>query len=145
MIKTIRARFLVAVHLFFFREDQILLLRRFNTGFRDGEYSVPAGHLEGGETVKEAGIREGEEEVGVRIESENLIFSSVMRRIEDDERVDFFFTVNQWEGELFNAEPEKCDDLRWVDVNALPVNIIPYVKRALMNHHKGIRFDEYKL
>ena len=53
-----RARFPATVHLFFFRENQILLLRRFNTGFRDGEYSVPAGHLDGGETVMQAGIRE---------------------------------------------------------------------------------------
>lgn len=140
-----RARFLVAVHLFFFRGDQVLLSRRFNTGFRDGEYSVPAGHLEGGETVMEAASREGEEEAGVKIQINDMTFSSVMHRIEIDERVDFFFTVNQWEGEPFNAEPEKCDDLRWVDVNALPANTVPYVRQALANHRKGIRFDEYKL
>ncbi len=50
-----RARFPVTVHLLFFRDDKILLIRRFKTGFRDGEYSVPAGHLDGGETVIAAG------------------------------------------------------------------------------------------
>lgn len=140
-----RVRFPVTVHLFFFREDQVLLLRRFNTGFRDGEYSVPAGHLEGGETVMEAAAREGEEEAGVKIQLSDMTFSTVMHRIEDDERVDFFVVVNQWEGEPFNAEPDKCDELRWVDVNALPMNIIPYVKQALANHQRGIPFDEYKL
>ena len=49
---TPRARFPATVHLFFFRADKILLLRRFKTGYRDGEYSVPAGHLEGNETVQ---------------------------------------------------------------------------------------------
>ncbi len=140
-----RARFPVTVHLFFFREDQILLLRRFNTGFRDGEYSVPAGHLEGGETVMEAAAREGAEEAGVRIQLSGMTFSTVMHRIEDEERVDFFVVVDQWEGEPFNAEPDKCDDLRWVNVDALPINTVPYVRQALANHRNGVPFDEYKL
>ena len=139
-----RARFPVTVHLFFFREHQILLLRRFNTGFRDGEYSIPAGHLDGGETVMQAAIREAEEEVGVKIQLDDVDFSSVMHRIEDDERVDFFVQVHKWHGEPFNAEPDKCDDLRWVAINTLPANIIPYVKQALMNHLNNVPFDEYR-
>lgn len=140
-----RARFPVTVHLFFLHENQILLLRRFNTGFRDGEYSVPAGHLDGGETVMQAAIREGKEEVGVDIEEKDMSFSSVMHRIEDEERVDFFVQVHRWDGEPFNAEPDKCDDVRWVDINALPANIIPYVRQALDNHLNGMKFAEYRL
>src|SRR5512143_2039727 len=117
-----RTRFPVTVHLLFFRENQILMLRRFNTGYADGQYSVPAGHLDGGETVRAAAIREAEEETGVRIEADDLSFSTVMHRIEDDERVDFFVLVHKWDGEPFNAEPEKCDDLRWVEVAQLPEN-----------------------
>ena len=140
-----RARFPTTIHLFFFRENQILLLRRFNTGFRDGEYSVPAGHLDGGETVMHAGIREGKEEVGIDLDENDMTFSTVMHRIEDDERVDFFFQVHKWDGEPFNAEPDKCDDLRWVDINQLPENTVPYVRQAIKNHLNGIRFDEYIL
>lgn len=138
-----RATFPVTVHLFFLRENQVLLLRRFNTGFRDGEYSVPAGHLDGGETVMQAAVREAAEETGLQLAESDISFSTVMHRIEDDERVDFFVQVHQWRGEPFNAEPEKCDDLRWVDINALPANTIPYVRQALANHLAGLRFDEY--
>jgi len=138
-----RATFPVTVHLFFFRENEILLLRRFNTGYRDGEYSVPAGHLDGGETVMSAAAREAQEEVGVQIEANDMVFSSVMHRIEDDERVDFFIHVYKWLGEPFNAEPDKCDDLRWVNVNNLPANMVPYVRRALGNHLNNIQFDEF--
>ena len=138
-----RATFPVTVHLLFFRENQILLLRRFNTGFRDGEYSVPAGHLDGGETVVAAAAREAEEEIGVQIETNDIAFSSVMHRLEDEERVDFFVHIHKWQGEPFNAEPEKCDDLVWVETDQLPANIIPYVKQALQNHLNRIQFDEY--
>jgi 8-oxo-dGTP diphosphatase len=138
-----RARFPVTVHLLFFREDQILLLRRFNTGYRDGEYSVPAGHLDGNETVRDAAVREAQEEIGVQIEAGEILFSSVMHRNEDDERVDFFVHVRRWQGEPVNAETDKCDELRWTDVNDLPGNIIPYVKRAIQNHRRGIVFDEF--
>ena len=138
-----RAKFPTTVHLFFFRGDEILLLRRFNTGYRDGEYSVPAGHLDGGETVMAAAVREAGEEVGVQIEAEHLVFSSVMHRNEGDERIDFFLHVQQWTGEPFNAEPDKCDELRWVQRSVLPTNTIPYVRRAIMNHRDGVRFDEF--
>ena len=140
-----RAKFPVTVHLFFFRESQILLLRRFNTGYADGQYSVPAGHLDGGETVMSAAAREAEEEVGLKIDLDAMEFSTVMHRMEEEERVDFFVQVHSWRGEPFNAEPEKCDDLRWVDVNQLPVNVVPYVRQALANHLSGVRFDEFRM
>ena len=138
-----RTKFPVTVHLLFFHENQILLSRRLNTGYRDGEYSVPAGHLDGDETVRGAAAREAEEEIGVRIEAGDLRFSSVMHRNEGEERVDFFVQAQKWEGKPFNAEPDKCDDLRWVDVGALPDNTIPYVRRAIANHLNGITFDEF--
>lgn len=138
-----RAKFPVTVHLFFFRENQILLLRRFNTGYRDGEYSVPAGHLDGDETVMAAAMREANEEVGIQLDKNDIVFSSVMHRQEDEERVDFFVQVRAWQNEPFNNEPDKCDELIWVDFNSLPENIIPYVRRAIENHLGGVVFDEF--
>jgi 8-oxo-dGTP pyrophosphatase MutT (NUDIX family) len=140
-----RATFPVTVHLLFFRADQVLLLRRFNTGYADGQYSVPAGHLDGGETVLAAAAREAKEEVGVEIEPGDMTFSTVMHRIEEVERVDFFVQVHQWRGEPFNAEPDKCDELCWGDVQRLPVNMVPYVRQALANHLAGIPFDEFRI
>jgi 8-oxo-dGTP pyrophosphatase MutT (NUDIX family) len=139
-----RARFPVTVQLFFFRDQQVLLLRRFNTGFRDGEYTVPAGHIDGGEDIMVAAVREAKEEAGVDIAVNDLTFSTVMHRIEDEERIDFFFLVRAWTGEAYNAEPEKCDDLQWFDLNRLPENTVPYVRQAIGNHHAGVAFDEYR-
>jgi 8-oxo-dGTP diphosphatase len=138
-----RIKFPATVHLFFFRENQILLLRRFNTGYRDGEFSVPAGHLDGDETVKVAAMREASEEVGLQLDIDNIVFSSVMHRKEDEERVDFFVHIQAWQNEPFNNEPNKCDGLIWVDCKSLPENTIPYVRRAIENHLGGVVFDEF--
>jgi 8-oxo-dGTP pyrophosphatase MutT (NUDIX family) len=138
-----RAKFAVTVHLLFLREDRILLLRRFNTGYADGQYSVPAGHLDGGETVLAAAQREAQEETGLRIDLENMAFSSVVHRMEDEERVDFFVHVLTWQGEPANTEPDKCDELRWVNIDELPENVIPYVRKAIENHRAGIPFQEF--
>lgn len=144
-----RAKFPVTVHLLFFRENQLLLLRRYNTGFEDGNYSVPAGHLDGGETVRMAAIREAQEEVGVHIDLDDIAFATVIHRKSDDilsskeERVDFFVHIKNWAGELFNAEPEKCDQLRWCAVDSLPENTIPYVSSAIRNYLQAIPFGEF--
>lgn len=138
-----RAKFPVTVHLLFFRENQILLLRRFNTGFEDGNYSVPAGHLDGDETVRMAAVREAFEEIGVHIEVEDIAFATVMHRKSNDERVDFFVHVKAWDGEPFNSEPNKCDELRWCNLNVLPENTVPYVRRAIRNYLDGTSFEEF--
>src|ERR1044071_7779258 len=104
-----RAKFPVTVHLLFFRDDQILLLRRFNTGYADGQYSVPAGHLDGGETVLAAAAREGLGETGVHIAAGDIGFPAVVHRKDGDERVDFFVHIRRWQGEPANTEPDKCD------------------------------------
>ena len=138
-----RARFPVAVHLFFCRDDCLLLLRRFNTGWEDGKYSVPAGHLESGETVTAAALREAHEEVGVDLARADLSVVHVMHRRSDEERIDFFLLVKRWTGEVSNREPDKCDDLSWYPIAALPGNMIPYVRQGWEHQRRGILFSEF--
>lgn len=138
-----RAKFAVAVHLFLIRNGEILLLRRYNTGYEDGNYSVVAGHIDGGETIRQASGREAEEEVGIKINSQDLRVVEIMHRKSEDERVDFFLEAKNWSGEPQNREPEKCDQMAWFPLDELPENTIPYVKRALGNYRQGIWFEEY--
>jgi len=132
----------VAVHLFFFKNDQVLLLRRFNTGYEDGNYGVPAGHVEAGESATQCAIREAREEAGVELTPEHLDFAHIMHRKSDDERLNFFFVVTQWRGEIINAEPHKCDELAWYPLRTLPHNVIPYVRHALTQVQNRITFSE---
>jgi 8-oxo-dGTP diphosphatase len=138
-----RFRLLAAVHLFLLRDDAVLLLRRFNTGYEDGNYSVIAGHLDGNEEVVAATIREACEEVGITLAPEDLTVVGVMHRRSDDERIDFFLVATRWAGAIRNAEPEKCDALIWAPLDDLPENMVPYVRRALENYRRGRWFDDY--
>ncbi len=133
----------VAVHLLLTRGETVLLLRRANTGYEDGNYSVPAGHLDGGETVTIGGIREAEEEVGVRLTPTDLSFAVVMHRRAELERIDFSLVATTWEGEPYNREPEKCDELRWAPFGSLPENTVPYVRRGVQAYLAGTRFVEF--
>lgn len=133
----------VAVHLLLFREGKVLLLRRYNTGWQDGNWSVVAGHLEGGEEVRAAMAREALEEADVTIAPEDLTVVHVMHRRSDDERIDFFLTADRWQGEVRNAEPDKCDRLEWFDPDQLPENVIPYIHRAIAAYREGRYYDGF--
>ena len=138
-----RAKFPVTVHMFFIHGDQILLSRRYQTGYMDGHYSVPAGHLDGQETVRMAGVREAHEEIGVNLDPADMDFAGVFHRHEDDERVDFFIHVKKWVGQPINAEPDKCDQLIWAKLDTLPEKTIPYIRKAIENFRMGILFEEF--
>jgi 8-oxo-dGTP diphosphatase len=140
---SLRFRLVSAVHLFLLRQDQILMLRRYQTGYEDGNYSVVAGHLNGDETVVAAAMREAREEVGVVLAPTDVRVVGVMHRRSTDERVDWFVACERWSSEIRNAEPAKCDDLRWVDTGTLPPNTIPYVRRAIDNFRAGRWFDSF--
>jgi ADP-ribose pyrophosphatase YjhB (NUDIX family) len=127
----------------FFRDQEILLLRRFNTGYEDGKYSLVAGHLDAGETVTQAAIREAAEEAGVRLQAGDLRVTHVMNRKSNDERIDFFIEVRHWDGEITNQEPDKCDHLAWFALDALPDNMIPYVRTALERCQQGLYYSEF--
>lgn len=138
-----RFRPLAAVHLFLLRGDRVLLLRRCNTGYEDGNYSVIAGHLDGDEEVVAAAIREAREEAGVAVAPEDVAIVGVMHRRAADERIDFFLVASRWSGTVWNMEPDKCDSLTWRPLDALPENMVPYVRRALENYRQGRWFDSY--
>lgn len=119
-------------HLFLIKDNKILLLRRFNTGYEDGKYSVVAGHIEPNETATRTMVREAKEEAGIDIDLEDLEVAHVMHRNDtNEERIDFFLMPKKWSGEPKNLEPHKCDDLRWFDLEKLPDNTIPYIKQAI--------------
>lgn len=138
-----------AVYVLFRKDTQVLLLRRFQTGYMDGMYSLPSGHIDGHEPAEYAAIREAREEVGVTLQADNLHFAHLVHRVghSDDgsyfERVDIFFEATDWEGEITNAEPHKCDELRWVPLDALPDNLTPELAHVLQQLRQNSFYSSF--
>jgi len=136
-----------ASYLTLIKDNKVLLLRRFNTGYEDGNYSLVAGHVDSGETFTQCIIREAEEEAGIFLKPEDLKVAHIMHRnsgtVENNERVDVFFVAKKWDGEVVNKEPHKCDDLSWFDLDDIPENILSYIGQAIRKIRDDVYYSEY--
>lgn len=69
-----------ASYLILIKDNKILLLRRANTGFKDGFYSMVAGHVDPGETFTDCIIREAQEEAGITLTIQDISVMHMMHR-----------------------------------------------------------------
>jgi 8-oxo-dGTP pyrophosphatase MutT (NUDIX family) len=122
-----------AVFIIVQRSEKILLLERMNTGWNDGMFTLPSGHIEKNEAPQDAIIREVNEEVGIKLEKKDLIIKTVLYRKsdKDEERVDFIFECNKWKCEPINNEPHKARGVIWADRKNLPENTIGFIKEVI--------------
>ncbi|MBW5423839.1 NUDIX domain-containing protein [Streptomyces sp. BG9H] len=133
----------VDVHLILRRGDGVLLARRANTGYGDGLWNLPSGHVEDGEDVRAAMIREAREEIGLHLTPADLRAEAVVQHRGPGEapRMGWFFTAEYGAGgEPFNAEPHKCAELTWHTLTALPHDMVAYCREGLTSWRRGDRF-----
>lgn len=99
---------------------RVLLGRRASGPFRD-QWCLPGGKIEPGEAIEECVRRELLEETGLKARGP-LTMISVSSEI--DQEHDFhsftFGAMVTAEGKLFNPEPHKFAEWRWVPLNDLP-------------------------
>ena len=123
-------------------KSEILLLRRQNSSFGNGLYSLPGGKVESGETALEAAKREALEEVGIVID--NLEFVHTLdRQGPETEFYIFTFKASTWQGTPSNCEPDKCDDIYWCPPNKLPNNLISAHRQAIELSLTGVPYSEH--
>ncbi|PIZ64361.1 NUDIX hydrolase [Candidatus Roizmanbacteria bacterium CG_4_9_14_0_2_um_filter_39_13] len=132
----------LAVYLLLIRDEKLLLSRRYKTGWEDGMYTFIAGHVDRGETIRKAMIREGKEEARIVLAEDDLAVVHVMNRKSNRPYVDFFIKATSWKGEPTIIEPDRCDDMQWFPMSNLPTNTLPHVAQALEFIQNGIYFSE---
>lgn len=130
-----RHKMAVASHLLLENDQgEVLFLRRNGTGYADGQWSVPAGHVDPGETLVEACIREAGEEIGIRLADADVRAALIQHKQDTDgeERIDIFFAAALPPAQMpIIAEPNECDALQWTAADAPPEPLVAYVRAAL--------------
>jgi ADP-ribose pyrophosphatase YjhB (NUDIX family) len=119
---------LVGVGAVIVQENRVLLIRRGQPPLL-GEWSLPGGVLECGETLREAVIREAREETGLVVETGELlgVYERVIRG--DEERVRYHYVLIDFlcrsaGGEL--KAGSDAADVRWFRRDELPALNLAY-------------------
>lgn len=126
-------------------KQKILLHLRRNTGYQDGNWDTAAsGHVEVGETAKQAAARECKEEIGIDVDVDDLEFAHLTHHFSESDKIYYhiYFIVNLYDGHPSIMEPDKASDLRWFDLNHLPKNIVPCRKVAINAWRNNIQYTE---
>lgn len=127
------------------KAGKILFVLREHTGYRDGTYCLPSGHVEEGENFITAAIRETQEEVGVTVARNNMrLVYTMHRQSEKDIRLDLFFEADEWEGEPVNNEPHKHGEIKWLSIQEVAKEpIMDYQAAVLKAIIEGKIYSEW--
>lgn len=139
-----RFKMISYVSLILRRDDQVLLIRRYQTGSNDGMYALAGGGVDADEPITQAAIREAREELGIRLNKDDLNVLHVLHsKNTTSETIGFFIEATTWEGEPRNMEPHKCDDVRWIPAKGLPQNTMPHLKHVMEHIDRNIFYSEF--
>ena len=121
-------------------KKEVLLALRKNTGYNDGEYELPGGHVEENEDLMNAMIREADEELGIKLKVEDLKIEHIFHHYKGN-RLNFIITAKKYKGVLQIGEPDKCENLEWFDIENLPKNMYKKAEKVIKEINSGIFYD----
>ncbi len=108
---------------FIIKDNKILLGKRKNS-YREGFFGAPGGRMEITEKTIDALKRELLEGINIHISSQSFV--GIVRENQGDYSfIHIGFLVSEFEGDIKNNEPEKCESWEWYDLDKLPSDILP--------------------
>jgi len=124
------------------KDGQVLLVRRANDLNR-GQWSIPGGTVELGETLAQATIREVREECQVEVEPGDVLSTFDMIQRDEKGRIRYHYVLIDLTARYVSGKPvagTDALDVRWVDETELNkldivVRLLPVLREAL--HRAG--------
>lgn len=142
---TERVKFNATVSFLVEKNGKFLLFYRTDGYFKDGWWVLPAGHIEAGETATQTVIREAKEELNIDVEAKDVAFGHIVHNlVGENKRMDFYFKVKDFKGEIKNMEPGKCAKMEFFSKNSMPPieKIAPTSLQALQSMWNNIPYSE---
>jgi ADP-ribose pyrophosphatase YjhB (NUDIX family) len=132
----------VGVEAFVLAGDQLLLGHR-RGGAGEGEWGLPGGHLEPGETPAAGLCRELREELGIAVEPPDLRLVAI---VDDPANVGGHylhvgFVVTRFTGTIAVTEPAKCGEWRFFPLDRLPPNLFAGHRLEITRFRRGVIHD----
>ena len=121
-------------------KKEVLVSLRKNTGYNDGQYELPGGHVEKGEDLFKAMIREAKEELNIDLNANKLKIKHILHHYKG-ERLKFIIATDDYGGDLKIGEPDKCERLEWVSLDDLPSNLDERARKVLIEIKNGVFYD----
>lgn len=112
----------VGVGLLVIKHGKVLWSKR-KGSHGSGQYGGIGGHVEYGETLEQAILREVAEECGITVKNLRLLCVSDFLTHSPKHYVDIGFTAEWESGEPQILEPHRCDGWEWRDIDDIPANI----------------------
>lgn len=127
-------------------EGKVLLLKRKNTGYYDGGYSLPAGHVEDGELCSQSLQHEMKEELGIEIDVQGIKPFHTIHKLDDlRQYFDVGYIITERQGEIINGELDKCETLEWFSPDQIPAYTTEEAKIFIEVYRSGSSFSEIDL
>ena len=126
--------------------DEVLLLRKINDlkPEKKEEWALVGGHVEAGESFRQALKREIMEEVGITVREEDMEFKYFIdRSLAGQHKAHLFFKITTWQGEVYNKESDIHLEARWHKLDNLPANLGPLATKAIRSLYDNEIYGEY--